>query len=112
MNAVKSGQLVLSANYANILTGLCQPQEQNWALEYAMQLKKKFGFTFQNVMITDIPGISWSALDSYVKNHIHYLCLGPNYVDNLPDKGDRVGAVIKQQGDKMFYWKPDSASAE
>ena len=112
VNAVKSGQLVLSANYANILTGLCQPQEQNWALEYAMQLKKKFGFTFQNVMITDIPGISWSALDSYVKNHIHYLCLGPNYVDNLPDKGDRVGGVIKQQGDKMFYWKPDSASAE
>ncbi|HYM93741.1 MAG TPA: hypothetical protein VET23_06355, partial [Chitinophagaceae bacterium] len=112
VNTVKSGQLVLSANYANILTGLCQPQEQNWALEYARKLEKQFGFAIQNVMITDIPGISRSALSAYVKNHIRYLCLGPNYVENLPDKGDRVGQVIKEQGDKIFYWKPDSASAE
>lgn len=112
VDAVKSDHLALSANYANILTGLCQPQEQTWALEYAKQLEKQFVFTFQNVMITDIPGISKSALSAYVKNHIRYLCLGPNYVDNLPDNGDRVGHVIKEQGDKIFYWKPDSASAE
>ncbi|MFM2135908.1 MAG: hypothetical protein RL021_1308, partial [Bacteroidota bacterium] len=32
-------------------------------------------------------------------------------VENLPDHGDRVGGVIREQGDIAFYWKPDSNSA-
>lgn len=107
---VKNGQLVLSANYANILSGLCQPEEQNWVLEYATQLEKKYGFQIRNAMITDIPGITYSALLSYVNKQIPYLSLGPNYVESLPDKGDRVGSVIREQGDQVFYWKPDMKS--
>jgi hypothetical protein len=41
-----------------------------------------------------------------VNNNVSYLSLGPNYVQSLPDQGDRVGGVIREQGDKMFYWKP------
>jgi hypothetical protein len=107
---VKSGNLVLSANYANILTGLCQAEELNWALEYANYLKKEYGFEINNVMTTDIPGLSYSAFLSYVNNNIPYLSFGPNYVGALADKGDRVGGVIKEQGDKAFYWKADSSS--
>ena len=110
VNAVKQGQLVLSANYANILTGLCQPEELNWMVEYARQLEKKYGIHISNAMITDIPGISRSGLMSYVNNNIPYLSLGPNYVESLPDKGDRVGGVMKEQGDKVFYWKPSLSS--
>lgn len=106
VQAVKKGNIVLSANYANILTGLCQLQELNWMTEYANQLRAKYGFTISNAMITDIPGISRSALQSYVTNHIPYLSLGPNYVHNMPDHGDRVGGVINEQGDNIFYWKP------
>jgi len=110
INAVQSGQLVLSANYANILSGNCQPEEQDWVLEYARQLEKKYGFKISNAMITDIPGISRSALQSYVNNDIPYLSLGPNYVASHPDMGDRIGQVLKEQGDKIFYWVPNNQS--
>ncbi len=112
VDAVKKGQIVLSANYANILTGICQPEELNWMLEYAKQLEKKYGFHIHNAMITDIPGISRSGLLAYVNNGISYLSLGPNYVESLPDHGDRVGGVIKEQGDKIFYWKPSLNSSK
>lgn len=105
-NAVKSGQLVLSANYANILTGLAQAEELNWVLEYAHKLEERYGIEIKNGMITDIPGISRSGLLSYVNNNIPYLSLGPNYVETHPDHGDRVGGVIREQGDQVFYWKP------
>lgn len=103
VKAVKSGQLVLSANYANILTGLGQPEELNWVLEYAKQLEERYGLDIKNGMITDIPGISRSGLLSYVNNNIPYLSLGPNYVESHPDHGDRVGGVIREQGDRLFY---------
>ena len=110
--AVKIGQIVLSANYANVLTGLCQPEELNWMLEYAKFLEKKYGFHIRNAMITDIPGISRSGLLAYVNNNIPYLSFGPNYVESLPDHGDRIGGIIKEQGDKVFYWKPSSQSSK
>jgi hypothetical protein len=47
-----------------------------------------------------------------VNNNIPYLSLGPNYVESLPDKGDRVGGVMKEQGDQVFYWKPETGSAK
>jgi len=108
--AIKKGQLVLSANYANILTGLCQPEELNWMVAYAKELERKYDLRISSAMITDIPGISRSGLLSYVNNNITFLSLGPNYVESLPDKGDRVGGVMKEQGDKIFYWKPSLSS--
>ncbi len=70
VKVVKSGQLVLSANYANILTGLAQPEELNWVLEYARMLEERYGIDIKNGMITDIPGISRSVLQ--VLSVIHY----------------------------------------
>ena len=52
------------------------------------------------------------GLNNYTRNHIPYLSLGPNYVENLPDHGDRVGGVIKETGDQVFYWKPSLNSNE
>lgn len=109
---VQSGNLVLSANYANILNGLCHPQELPWMLEYAQQLEQTVPCKIQNVMITDIPGITYSALKNYVDHNIPYLSLGPNYVEKHADHGDRVGSVIEQTGDTYFYWHPDSLSEE
>ncbi len=102
---VKSGNIVLSANYANILTGIARPEELNWMVEYAKQLEKDYNIQIQNAMITDIPGITGAALNAYVQNEIPYLSLGPNYVEAFADHGDRVGGVINEQGDKAFYWK-------
>ena len=102
---VKNGQIVLSGNYANILTGLCRPEEQNWALEYADYLRKTYQLPINNIMTTDIPGLSSSAFKAYLQNGYKYLSFGPNYVQTQAHLGDRVGGVIKEQGDKVFYWK-------
>lgn len=104
---VKHGNIVLSANYANILTGIARPEELNWMVEYAKRLEKQFKVEVKNAMITDIPGITAAALNAYVQNNIPYLSLGPNYVEAYQDHGDRVGGVINEQGDKAFYWKPN-----
>lgn len=104
VNAIKTGNIVLSANYVNVLTGLCLNEELNWLLEYAKKNESDFG-KINMAMITDIPGITASGLRNYVRNDISYLSLGPNYVHAFPDHGDRVGGVINQQGDKAFYWK-------
>jgi hypothetical protein len=110
IKTVKAGNIVLSANYANVLTGLSQREELNWLVEYAKQLEQTYGIHVSNAMITDIPGITHAGLENYTRNHIPYLSLGPNYVENLPDHGDRVGGVIKENGDRVFYWKasPDA----
>lgn len=107
VEAVRSGQLVLSANFANLMTGLCREEELDWMLEYAGRLTEKYGFEFRNAMITDVPGITWAGLNAYVRGGIPYLCLGPNHMSAFPDKGDRVGNLLREQGDKAFYWKPD-----
>ncbi len=103
---VKEGRIVLSANYANVLNGLCQPEELNWIVAYAKRLEKEYGIRIQNAMITDIPGITYDALNMYVQNNITYLSLGPNYVETHADHGDRVGKVIRECGDDIYYWTP------
>ena len=110
VEAVRSGHLVLSANFANLMTGLCREEELDWMLEYAGRLTEKYGFEFRNAMITDVPGITWAGLNAYVRAGIPYLCLGPNHIPTFPDKGDRVGNLLREQGDKAFYWKPDRES--
>lgn len=110
-SAVKSGNIVLSANYVNVLTGLCLNEELNWLLEYAKMNASNFG-KIEMAMITDIPGITASGLRNYVRNDIAYLSLGPNYVHAFPDHGDRVGGVINMQGDKVFYWKDNQQSKD
>lgn len=107
---VQSGQIVLSGNFANILTGLCRPQEQSWALEYGNSLRKDMQMPIKMVMTTDIPGISASAMQAYLDNGYTYLSLGPNYVKNLPDHGDRIGSMLEAQGDQIFWWKPNAGS--
>lgn len=102
--AIKSENIVLSANYVNVLTGLCIDEELNWLVEYAKLNEATFG-KVDMAMITDIPGITASGLRNYVRNDISYLSLGPNYVHAFADHGDRVGGVINEQGDKAFYWK-------
>ena len=112
VTAIKSGRIVLTANYANVLTGLCQTEEQRWNLMYGQKLEALWGIKIQSAMITDIPGITHSALKAYTDAGISYLSLGPNYVGNLPDRGDRVGSVIDSTGDRPFYWKPHATSPQ
>ena len=112
LSAIKAGQLVLSANYANCLTGLMRPEEFVWLTAYAHELERKYGIHISNAMVTDIPGQTYAAFEAYAQQQIPYLSLGPNYVANHADHGDRVGGVIHETGDKPFLWQPRTDSTQ
>lgn len=106
--AVKNKSIVISATYANILTGLCTPEEMNWITEYARGLRDNMKLPVNTGMMRDIPGMSWSMVSALAKNGIRYFSNGPNYVEGLPDKGDRIGHTLLEQGNKAFWWKSPS----
>lgn len=103
--AVKGGSIALSANYANVLTGLCTPEEMHWIVEYADSLRAWYDLPITMAMQTDIPGMSWSMVDAYAAHGIRHLSQGPNYIPDMPDGGDRIGSTLREQGDKPYWWK-------
>ncbi len=103
--AVKAGSIALSANYANLMTGLCTPEEMHWIVEYADSLRKWYDLPITMAMQTDVPGMSWSMVDAYAAHGIRYLSQGPNYIPDMPDGGDRIGSTLREQGDKPYWWK-------
>jgi len=105
IQAVNAGSIALSANYANILTGLCTPEEMHWIVEYADSLRTWYDLPITMAMQTDVPGMSWSMVDAYAAHGIRYLSQGPNYIPDMPDGGDRIGSTLREQGDKPYWWK-------
>ncbi len=110
--AVRKKQIGLSGHYANILTGLCKPEELDWITERAVQLRNEFHLPINSVMLTDIPGVSWSEVQSLADNGFKYFSCGPNYQGHLPDKGERIGATIRAFGDKPFYWLSENGKSK
>ena len=104
-DAVRNKQIGLSGFYANVLTGLCNPDEMNWITDYGVQLQKSQRLPIKSVMMSDIPGISWSMVHSLTKQGIRYYSSGPNFIESMPDKGDRIGSFLRAVGDKPFWWK-------
>jgi len=103
--AVKNRQIVISANYANILTGLQTPEEMQWNTLYSKKLRDEKGVSIKTAMMSDIPGMSWSVVKALAQSGVRYFSNGPNYVDMYPDKGDRIGNTLKAQANKAFWWK-------
>lgn len=108
IKAVQNRQIGLSAFYANVLTGLCTPEELKWTTDYATLLREQYKLPIQAVMMSDIPGISWSTVHALASNGVRYFSNGPNYVEAMPDQGDRIGATLRELGDKPFWWKSPS----
>lgn len=107
-NDVRNRSIGLSATYANILTGLCTPEEMNWIMLYADSLRKTYNLPINTAMMTDVPGMSWSMIDALASNGVRYFSDGINYVNGMADMGDRIGYSLKTQGDKPFWWKSSS----
>jgi alpha-mannosidase len=107
---VRDRRIGLSAMYANILSGLCTPEEMNWIVLYADSLRKTYHVPINTAMMTDIPGLSWSMVHALASNGVHYFSNGPNYVQGMADMGDRIGYTLKALGDKPFWWKSSSGN--
>lgn len=108
VQAVRSGQIGLSALYANVLTGLCSSEELYWWTEYADTLRSRYDLPIRSAMFTDIPGLSWEVVPALARRGVRYFSNGPNYIEAMPDGGDRIGSTLREQGDKPFWWKSAS----
>lgn len=108
LNAVRNKHIVISSNYANILTGLCMPEEIDWISDYAIQLRDEFNLPVNTAMSTDVPGLSWSVVSSLAKRGIQYYSCGINHIPNMPGGGDRIGHALEKHGDRPFYWESPS----
>jgi alpha-mannosidase len=104
IDAVRRGTIGLQATLAGVLTGLCHPEEFFALTAFARRLGREAGRPVDSVMVTDIPGQSWSFVPALALAGVKYVSSGPNYMPNLFDGGDRIGWALKAWGDKPFYW--------
>ena len=72
IKAVKEGSICLSGLYANILTGLSEPEEVFHYTDYAEELRKQYGVNINSAMISDIPGFAWTTVTALAKGGIKY----------------------------------------
>jgi hypothetical protein len=104
IEAVRGGAIGLDAMYANILTGLCRPEELLRMLECAKRLELFCGVPVDSAMISDIPGYTWGTVSAMAQAGIKYWSIGPNLLD-------RIGSTLQEWQDKPFYWVgPDGKS--
>lgn len=109
IDAVKKGSICLSGLYANILTGISEPEEVFHYTDYAAQLRKEYGIEINSAMISDIPGYAWTTVTGFAKGGIKYFSSGPNYLgETHPYLGDRVGWFVRTWGDKPVWWTSPS----
>ena len=99
--AVQKGWFELNGIYANILTGLCRPEELFRMVQKGQEIGNEFNVEVNSAMISDIPGYSWGILPVMAQSGIKYFSIGTN-------QGHRIGNVIDIFGDKPFYWQSQS----
>jgi hypothetical protein len=104
IDAVRRGWVGLEALPANVLTGLCHPEEQFRLFDLAHRLERECGTAIRSAMITDIPSYTWSLVPAMAQSGVAYLSSGPNYMPTLADGGDRIGHAMKAWADKPCYW--------
>jgi alpha-mannosidase len=103
--AVEQGSIGLQANFTNILTGLCTPEELTRWTDGARRLAAEYGLRAgRSAMHTDIPGLSWTVVPALARGGVRYFSSGPNYMPSIPDMGDRIGRTLHALGDRPFWW--------
>jgi alpha-mannosidase len=104
-DAVKAGSIGLQANYTNVLTGLCPPEELAHWTDAARQIQSALGIgPIRSAMHADVPGLSWNVVSALAQAGVRYFSSGPNYQPGLPDNGDRIGQTLAALGDRPFWW--------
>lgn len=65
INAIHNGCIGVDGLYANMLTGLCSPEEWIWMMETVRKISNKCNLKIKSAMISDIPGWSWSMVPAW-----------------------------------------------
>ncbi|MFT3844478.1 MAG: glycoside hydrolase family 38 C-terminal domain-containing protein [Lacibacter sp.] len=109
IQAVKDGNICLSAFYANVLTGMSEPEEVFHYTDYAEKLRKEYAVKINSTMISDIPGGAWTTVTGFAKGGVRYFSSGPNFLgESHPYFGDRVGHFVRTWADKPVWWASPS----
>jgi alpha-mannosidase len=103
IQAIRNGSLGLNALYANVLTGLANSPETAHFTEYARRFSEQNKIPITTALVSDIPGFSWGIVSGLAHSGVKYFASAPN-------SGDRIGYVLKQWGDKPFYWTSQSGA--
>jgi alpha-mannosidase len=101
LDAIRNGELGVSALYANMLTGLANATEMNHFLDYSRSLQTNYGITVNTAVTSDVPGFTWGIVPTLAQSGVKYFAVGPN-------TGDRIGYTLETWGDKPFYWVSQS----
>jgi alpha-mannosidase len=101
VDAIRNGELGVSALYANMLTGLANATEMSHFLDYSRTLEKDYGITVKTAVTSDVPGFTWGIVPTLAQSGVKYFAVGPN-------TGDRIGFTLETWGDKPFYWVSQS----
>jgi alpha-mannosidase len=100
VHAVQAGQVEVDTLYANILTGLCQPEELAQSLDFGVRLSSVTGRSAVSAMMCDVPGYTWGIVPMLAQAGVKYFAMGPN-------ASARIG-TIHSWDNKPFYWKSQS----
>ncbi|MBZ5497398.1 MAG: hypothetical protein LAP85_13435 [Acidobacteriia bacterium] len=103
IQAVREGDIGLNALYANVLTGLANAAEMSHFTDYARRFAEQYGIPVTTALVSDIPGFSWGIVPALAHSGVKFFASAPN-------SGDRIGFVLKQWGDKPFYWTSQSGA--
>ena len=101
LDAIRNGELGVSALYANMLTGLANATEMSHFLDFSRTLQTQYGITVKTAVTSDVPGFTWGIVSTLAQSGVKYFAVGPN-------TGDRIGYTLEAWGDKPFYWVSQS----
>lgn len=107
---IRAGSVGIGGFYANIMTGICQPEELFKLTMHASQLEQEWNIRIPAVMIGDIPGVTWATIPALARSGIRYFSNGPNFVGAFPYDGDRVGNSNINWKDRPFWWVSPSGN--
>jgi alpha-mannosidase len=100
VEAVRRGDVGVDGLYANMLTGLCRPEELAQCLWYGARMVDLTGVPVETAAICDVPGWTWGLTTMMGQAGIKYFAIGPNY-------SARIG-TIHQWANRPFYWQSPS----
>jgi hypothetical protein len=106
---VKDGYISIGATYANITSGICQPEVLYNMTAFSNSLMKEMGIKNETAMMSDIPGLTWGTLPALARTGVKYFSDGPNYTGGYND-GDRIGWSSVSWKDKPFWWVSPSGN--
>ena len=106
---VKDGYISIGGIYANITSGICQPEVLYNMTVFSNRLMKETGIKIETAMMSDIPGLIWGTLPALARTGIKYFSDGPNYMGGYND-GDRIGWSSVSWKDKPFWWVSPSGN--